>query len=267
MISTEFWRHPSIPQLEVRRSCQENTCYRPHSHDTVSIGVIDSGRSIFSGIAKKTIILNPGDVIVIPTDHLHACNPLSGNWRYQMIHADQIWLSSLLSDNQETQLFSRITVFRDPTLYRGFTEANSKLFSEEEISLPGVESMFVNLMRQCASTAMHATVESPTETILQTRLQPVFTQLANFHDQKSSLSDLGALVGMSRYQLIRAVKSATGFTPTAWRQNHQVRLARKLLQKGSPLAQTASRLGFTDQSHFHRVFHAHVATTPGKYRS
>ncbi|WP_176518330.1 AraC family transcriptional regulator, partial [Pseudomonas faucium] len=32
------------------------------------------------------------------------------------------------------------------------------------------------------------------------------------------------------------------------------------------LAEVAYRLGFADQSHFQRVFKAHVGVTPGQYR-
>ncbi|HWV76460.1 MAG TPA: helix-turn-helix domain-containing protein [Isoptericola sp.] len=50
------------------------------------------------------------------------------------------------------------------------------------------------------------------------------------------------------------------------RHNDRVTAARAMLRAGRPLAETAYELGFADQSHFHRVFRAHVAATPGVYR-
>ena len=82
----------------------------------------------------------------------------------------------------------------------------------------------------------------------------------------SALAELGALVGMSTHQLVRAMKRATGLAPLAWRQNARIVHARHLLRDGVPIADAAHELGFTDQSHFHRVFQAHVAAPPGAYR-
>lgn len=91
----EFWRSTALPHLEARRSCQENTCYRPHTHDSFSIGVIDAGTSVLTGPLDGTIRLEPGDVVVIPAGQVHACNPDAGRWLYQMVHMDQNWAVSL----------------------------------------------------------------------------------------------------------------------------------------------------------------------------
>ncbi|MDN5890523.1 MAG: AraC family ligand binding domain-containing protein, partial [Yaniella sp.] len=82
----EFSRSTAIPHLEARRSCQENSCYRPHSHDAFSIGLIDEGLSVFTGPFGNSIRLRPLDVIVIAADQVHQCNPYSGRWLYRMIH-------------------------------------------------------------------------------------------------------------------------------------------------------------------------------------
>lgn len=71
---------------------------------------------------------------------------------------------------------------------------------------------------------------------------------------------------MDRFQLIREMKRATGLSPLAWRQNTRVLEARRRLRAGERIADTAHSLGFVDQSHFHRVFQAHVAASPGAYR-
>ncbi|GAA4388106.1 MULTISPECIES: helix-turn-helix domain-containing protein [Brevibacterium] len=39
-----------------------------------------------------------------------------------------------------------------------------------------------------------------------------------------------------------------------------------MLRAGTSVVETAIALGFVDQSHFHRVFRAHVAALPGAYR-
>jgi AraC-like DNA-binding protein len=56
-------------------------------------------------------------------------------------------------------------------------------------------------------------------------------------------------------------------TPHAWQVNQRVNLARDRLRAGEAIAEVAYGLGFADQSHFQRVFKAHAAVTPARYRA
>jgi len=98
------------------------------------------------------------------------------------------------------------------------------------------------------------------------RLLPVLHRLGK-DAVAPQLDELALLAGVSKYQLIRLMHSSTGFTPIAWRHNELVNRSRELLRAGTSIAQTAAELGFSDQSHFHRVFRSHVATAPGIYRA
>jgi AraC-like DNA-binding protein len=102
------------------------------------------------------------------------------------------------------------------------------------------------------------------EAALAAALRPVLDVLAD-EAQDPRLTTLARSMGMSRYQLIRAVKRATGLTPIAWRNDARVTRARAMLRGGESIASVAYALGFADQSHFHRVFRSHVAATPGAY--
>jgi hypothetical protein len=117
----EFVRSAALPHLEARRSSQENSCYRPHTHDTFSLGVIDTGSSLFSGAPGGRVRLEPGDVIVIASGQVHQCNPDDGSWRYRMIHMDQDWAASLAGTDPATALFSGVTVVRRRDLHRRAT--------------------------------------------------------------------------------------------------------------------------------------------------
>ena len=74
------------------------------------------------------------------------------------------------------------------------------------------------------------------------------------------------MAGLSRYQMIRLFRAATGLTPHAWQLNQAINQARTRLQAGDALADVAADLGFADQSHFQRIFKAHTGITPGRYR-
>jgi AraC-like DNA-binding protein len=82
-----------------------------------------------------------------------------------------------------------------------------------------------------------------------------------------SLKELAALVGLSRFQLLRSFSRRMGITPHAFLIQRRVILAQQLLRGGQPVAQVAMETGFSDQSHLTRVFARQVGVTPGSYRS
>lgn len=112
----EFWRSSALASLEARRSAQENSCYRQHAHDALSVGVIDAGVSIFAGPITGGVRLEPGDVVIIPAGQVHACNPEHGRWLYRMIHLDQGWATSLMSPEASAGLLDGVSVLRDSAL-------------------------------------------------------------------------------------------------------------------------------------------------------
>ncbi|MGY4719968.1 AraC family transcriptional regulator [Naumannella huperziae] len=259
----EFRRSAALPQVEARRSRQERDCYRPHAHDDFSLGVIEAGSSVVTGSPDGPLRLAAGDVITIPAGRVHACNPDTGPWHYQMIHLDQEWAASLAPPAASSELFAAIRVVRRPevaALARGLAEA---IFAgaDREATEARAAALFAELAR---ATPAHLVAGEPDAELLG-RLAPVLRRLRSDR-ANPALGALADSIGMTPYQLIRAVRRATGLTPLAWRQNARILQARRMLRDGRPIAETAHELGFVDQSHFHRVFRAHVATSPGSYR-
>lgn len=259
----EFRRSTALPGLEVRRSRQESRCYRPHAHDAFSIGVIDEGSSVLTGSLNGPIRLERGDLVVIPAGQVHACNPDEGAWRYQMIHLDQGWAASLTPGHEASALFSGIGVLRRPGLRHQVGALSELIFADE--TRERLETGFRDLLRELDATPPAHLVAGNADPELIARLRPVMDRLRG-DEVNPSLGELAVLVGMTRYELVRAMKRATGLAPLAWRQNARIIQARRMLCAGQPIAETAQALGFSDQSHLHRVFRAHVAASPGAYR-
>lgn len=260
---TEFWRSDAMPQLEARRSCQQNSCYRRHTHDTFSLGVIESGTSLFNAGSEEVSRLHPGDVIAIPAGHVHSCNPDGEQWRYQMIHMDERWVSGLVPATANGALFSGISVLRRPGLRSRVTGWSDLLFAGAAAAR--IEEGLRVLLAELAVAAPHRFIRRRRNPALLDRLAPAIERL-EYDATNPRLDDLARDAEMTKYQLIREMGRVTGLAPLAWRQNARVVRARHLLRAGNPIAETAHALGFADQSHFHRVFRAHVAASPGAYR-
>jgi AraC-like DNA-binding protein len=82
----------------------------------------------------------------------------------------------------------------------------------------------------------------------------------------ASVSDVAAKLGLSPSQFSRAFKTTTGFPPHRWQLNHRIAKAQELMRYGGlPLSQIALATGFTEQSHFTRVFKKAIGVSPGAW--
>lgn len=81
-----------------------------------------------------------------------------------------------------------------------------------------------------------------------------------------TLERLAADLGTSPFALLRAFRDAYGMPPHTWLTDARVRRARQLLDTGTPPAEAAAIVGFTDQSHLNRHFTRSVGVPPGAYQ-
>jgi AraC family transcriptional regulator len=81
------------------------------------------------------------------------------------------------------------------------------------------------------------------------------------------LSRLAAECGLSVRHFARAFRQSAGVPPHRWLMKRRVELARELLRDPArSLSEIALACGFSDQSHFTRVFTAMVGASPGGWR-
>ncbi|MBK5010269.1 AraC family transcriptional regulator [Pseudomonas sp. S60] len=262
---TAIWRDPALPQVESRRACHSRACYKPHSHPTFSIGAVDVGHSRFEGAGKGQERLGPGTLVMVPAHRVHACNPDPGQaWSYQMLHVDAGWLDALREEAGLAGYGSAepARICREPGVYRQFTALNTLLFSQ---ATPA-EKQAALVAFLCDIDVRAYAPLTPAPSLAAPTLHRLLATIEAQGPSHLSLDALAQEADLGRYQLIRAFRAATGFTPHAYLLNARVNRGRQLLGEGHPLAQVAYQLGFADQSHFQRVFKAHVGVTPGQYR-
>ncbi|MCP9981413.1 AraC family transcriptional regulator [Actinomadura madurae] len=97
--------------------------------------------------------------------------------------------------------------------------------------------------------------------------QVVAARLSDEMIAPPTLAEVAADLDLSRYQLLRAFRDATGMPPYAWLAQHRVARARTLLDAGHRPADAATLVGFADQAHLTRWFRRVVGVTPGIYRN
>ncbi len=80
-----------------------------------------------------------------------------------------------------------------------------------------------------------------------------------------TLAALAREADLSRFQVVRGFAKLTGLTPHAYIVQRRLDAARAMIADGGTLAEAATTCGFSDQSHFNRMFVQRYGVTPGAY--
>ena len=99
------------------------------------------------------------------------------------------------------------------------------------------------------------------------RVQRALSLLDAEVDQRMSVSGLAERVGLSRRELLRLFRRETGKTPGEVLNQRKLERAQSLvLHSHLPLAQIASAVGFSSQSHLTTCYKKYYNTTPARHR-
>ncbi|WP_422731858.1 AraC family transcriptional regulator [Leclercia pneumoniae] len=231
-VNQTFLRRPGV---ELRSTWQSTQAYKSHSHAQLSIGAILEGQTCCT-CDGEALILQPGDLIVIPAHMPHSCNPLAGQPRsYHMLYLD-------------TDIQPRQQVIRSDALFSLYLEIVNTL------SPTTITRLLTTLATQptaCGSLR-------PTSLALQDALRH------SLH-APPSLDAFARRFSLRKETLIRTFKQDTGLTPGTFLNVSRIEFAKARLRAGDDIADVSYQSGFADQSHFHKTFVRYTAATPRQY--
>jgi len=99
------------------------------------------------------------------------------------------------------------------------------------------------------------------------RIMPALAAIRSLPAQRLSLAQAAADCGLSTAQFSRVFARTMGISFGRFRvRAHLSYAASLLLETGSSIDAVATRAGFTDASHLHRLFVKHYEATPGEFR-
>ncbi|WP_250655754.1 AraC family transcriptional regulator [Alkalimarinus coralli] len=261
-----FKKSDILPFVEMRRADRSSACYHTHSHDEFSFGVIDEGEAEYRNQRCKNHIGSGMTVTINPAD-AHSCNPKEGLWSYRMLFVDTHWIGEL---QQEMLSFHSIDYLPFPNLYESDAKTYhsfGKLFEilVAETNPLVAESLLIQFLERRFMNSASLAKASALPDLM--RVKQVKELIMDQLDVNISLDEFSAHSGLSRYHLIRSFKHAYGQSPHAFQLDQRIKKAKSLLQRGESIVDTASVLGFADQSHFQRNFKKRLAVTPRQYQA
>ena len=263
MAETVTWFRPGgLPGVEALHADFERHEYRPHSHPTWTIAIMERGAAAFTVDAQGERAAR-GDCFVLEPEAVHTGVPaVPEGWAYKVLYLEPQLVSAWAERDGAAPQAARWVVFRDPRLRAALLAAHRALVEEpdglvrDEAVLRAVDALRPHLRpvpQPPRGRPEHAAVRRAVQ------------HLRERWDAAVPLAELAAVAGLSRFELTRRFTAQMGLPPHAFQLDLRVLRARTLLAAGEPPATVAAACGFADQAHLTRTFRRMVGVTPGRY--
>jgi AraC-like DNA-binding protein len=260
-----FFRDPNLPYFELKSCDADQLAYKKHFHEEYSFGAVDQGLSHFWCEGQLTDIV-PGNLIWIPPYRLHACNPHQANhWKYRMLFFHPRWIEDLCAFAEKKELLNPLIrrsserPRRDQVgaIITCLTGSASPLEKETVIWTALSDGLGLNV----ETVGCHHQVAKE-----RLKLREIRGYLHDHFRERITLDELGQVSGLNKFYLVHLFKLAYQVPPHTYQTLLRVNFAKQELGKQRAIADVALEAGFYDQSHFSKVFKAHVGATPEQYQ-
>jgi AraC-like DNA-binding protein len=262
-----FRRIPECGGAEVARAQFSDFAFRKHAHDRVGIGIVTDG-AMQVDTPYRSFVAEPGVVMTVNPDTVHWGTGVGAKaWQQHILFLDEESFSETVREMTGKPRRDRFACLSlaDPGLWRCFLDVHRTL-SESGEALRR-EDMLLGLVADVvARNAGDPDLPAPGGS------EPRAVRLARewldaHYAENVTLEQLGALSGVSAFQLSRAFRKTLGMPPHAWQLHRRIRAAENLLRAGLAPADVAADCGFADQAHLTRVFAQANGMTPAQFRA
>ncbi|RKQ92729.1 AraC family transcriptional regulator [Solirubrobacter pauli] len=260
--AVKWFRPEGLSGVEALHANFERHAYRPHSHPTWTIAVMERGAAAFQVDARQERA-NDGECFVLEPEAVHTGVPaVPEGWAYKVLYLEPELLSTWDERDTAAPRAARWVVFSDPALRGAMLAAHDALAREpaglarDEAVLRAVETLKPHL---------RPGPDAPRDRVEHAAVRRAIAHIRERWDQPVALAELSAVAGLSRFELVRRFSAQVGLPPHAFQVDLRVNRARALLGAGHAPAEVALRCGFADQAHLTRTFRRHVGITPARY--
>ncbi|OUJ03035.1 helix-turn-helix transcriptional regulator [Acetobacter cibinongensis] len=263
-----LWRDSSLPDgMEVLRASCFDYRYPAHSHDEFVIAAFIRGAQRHR-IARYHGIAEPGSIMIIPPGEAHTGEALQSDlgWDYCAFYPTAQFINALATDvlpgagnlDFGLDLLRKNTALADGLLQASLLASQSQDALERQCAV--YDALGTIIARYGERTGRSVKVASRPANI---RKAQAF--LADKFHGRLSIDDVASAVGLSQYHLMRSFRAATGLSVHQYLTQVRLSHAKVLLAKGISAAQTATTVGFYDQSHLINQFRRYFGVTPKQY--
>ncbi|MFC7302614.1 AraC family ligand binding domain-containing protein [Streptomyces monticola] len=260
-----YWQHEALPGIDLLRARYVRHSFPRHSHEGYVLGAVSGGVEDVV-MPEGTVHALPGSVIMINPEVPHAARAgVPEGWVYSTLYPSAQVIADIAAETTSirgTVGFAEVDV-PDPQGAHLIREVHRAAEEGNALAADSVLRILVTrLLRRYGSALPDRALRTAgcrnaarARDLLEERMA-----------EPPSLEALATELGTSPFALLRAFKSEYGMPPHTWLTNARVRRARALLDGGTPPADAAAAVGFTDQPHLNRHFTRIVGVPPGAYQ-
>lgn len=264
-----YYRDEKYPFFELKICTDNLSSNKNHSHDEISLGIINKGETYLEYEGKK-IFIEPKDAIFLSDNIIHKCNfGENQELEFKMIYIDKKWFDTINNSGN--------TFFCDNTL------------KEIKISL---KKLNIDEMKTVDLLVRNLTLEDKNKEEILIEILDIVIGFDEYYDNKDidgkesyinfekikniinknfknkiSLETLSEITGLSKYYIIKLFKDKSKTTPHAYQTMLRINYAKKELGKNRKISDIAYEIGFYDQSHFTKTFKEYFGITPQEYKN
>lgn len=231
-----------------------------HYHEAACFAVVMQGAvdKLFPGQAHT---LPPRSLVTMPPQERH-CDRFAASGARMLVIEPVTVAEDVL--HPCAHLFDDIHVVRDESLYALSHRIARELHNPDAVSTLTINGLIFELLAGAGRRKQSYNGIGAAPPIW---LNSVHDYLHDRFKHTFRLADLAEAVGVHPVHLSRVFGLYYGMTLGEYVRRLRVEWARQqLATTAHSLAYLAQAAGFSDQSHFTRVFKAHIGVTPGQYR-
>ena len=263
-VSTLRWTKAFRGLLTLRATDLQS--HHPHHvHDYYTVAVVDHGEAEIQ-VRDESYRATPGSVILLSPFEVHQedCASSAG-WSYRAMHPAPATMRRVLGLDV-TAVLDKLRFIKPVLNDALLADHLDRMFRTSERSADGsIDDRTAERVRESLRRQLRVASDRGPTRRGQRAAEMARVRINDSRRKMTSMAELSALTGLSRFHLSRTFRDITGLPPYAYFE--QVRLARAkvLLRRGYGLSAVAMALGYSDQSHFHRQVRTAASTTPGRY--
>ena len=264
--SVRLWNVPQLNNLRLMRATYITYAFSRHVHDYYAIGVIESGVQTFSYRRERHFTQPHGMFLLNPDEPHDGGAATSAGFTYRVIYPEAAMMQQIAAEivghDRDVPFFSQ-SVIDDPGIYHAFQRLHVAL--EAEGSALEQQSRLLMLLAKLITRYADARFQPRTLGSERREIARARSYLNEHYEQDVTLEELGQVVGLSPYYLVRIFHREVGLPPHAYLASVRIRRAQSLLTAGSPIAEVAYATGFSSQSHLTNTFKRFIGVTPSQY--
>jgi len=257
------WRVAGFETLDLLRGLHVTEEYPRHWHEEIYLCATLDGES-YLDCQGTSLQARPGTLAMVAPGDIHANRKTTCNFRCLLMgfRALQNAVEQFVEKNIRGLSFRSGLIEDQGTLGR-FLKVH-RLMEEDEPDL-GRDDIAFSFLHELAVRHGTANIPLPRNGNEDFAIRRTKRFLDKHYAERVSLHELARFMRLSAYHLNRTFRRKIGMPPHEYQVQVRILKAKGFLRLGRSISETASLVGFVDQSHFTRHFKRFVGVTPGRF--